>query len=427
MRKCLGIAFLIFGLIQLGFRGTQRIRHDVPLWDFVSVHAAARTWAYGGDPYDLQSVLITWHTAGIFTDRDVSYFAPVYPPTSLVMMIPLAIVPAAPAMVIWLVFTILLLTVQLMALADLAGLDRRDARLLVLIGASIASAPLQFGILSGQLSLPAISMCIIAVWCASRHREIFAGLLIGLACALKPQIGGTFFVYYLFLRRFRVAGLALLVGGLIGAIALLGMKYSQIDWMSGWSHNVAATRAIGGVNDYGWANPFRDEIIDLKIILVSSGLSDFTLRGFVVCIVLILIASYLIWFPRGISRTARNELPALACLAAISLMPVYHRVYDASLLTIAFAWALAERDGSRRRETILLLAPMCLFLIPFDIVKSLGNRLPIITESSKTDWWQSLIAPHYAWGLLATTVGLLIVMAGINRSATESLPIEINR
>ena len=97
LRRLMGVGLLSFALLQLGFRGMQRVRSDLPLWDFISVHAAVRTWISGGNPYDLPGVVTTWRQEGIFSDRDVSYFATEYPPTSLLMITPLAVLPAKSA------------------------------------------------------------------------------------------------------------------------------------------------------------------------------------------------------------------------------------------------------------------------------------------------------------------------------------------
>ncbi len=269
MRRTLGILLLTVAVLQLGFRGLQRVRADVPAWDFASVYAAARTWMHGGDPYDLPAVVATWRGAGAFAHRDVSYFATVYPPSSLVTIMPLAVLPAAPAMILWMALTIALLALQFLALGDMAHLDRRDPRMLILIGASLASAALQFGILSGQLSIPAISLCIIAFWCAGRQRDTLAGVLLGLACAVKPQVAAPFALYYMILRRFNLVGFTILIGAAIWIVALIAMHGSHVDWIDGWKHSVAETTRVGGVNDYGWSNRFRDEIVDLKMVLVG--------------------------------------------------------------------------------------------------------------------------------------------------------------
>lgn len=410
MLKILGGLLLLLGVLQLGVRGMQRVRSDIPMWDFVSVHAAAQTWMHGGNPYDKQSVVDAWRKSGIFLDRDVSYFATVYPPTSLLMLMPLAPLPAGPAMVVWLIIILVLLAFQFIALADLAGLPRRDPRVLLLVGGAVASAAMQFGILSGQLSLPAISLCIIAFWFVQLGRERTAGVLLALACAIKPQIAGPFILYYLVLRRWNVAVSAIIVGGAIGAISIAGMMLAHVDWYHGWKDSVALTTRIGAVNDYGWAGDFRDEIVDLKMLLISFLHDTSALRIAVLAIVAGLFAWYLRAFPGRTQRTARVELLALAGLSAILLLPVYHRVYDLVLLTTAFAWALAELRGINRNYAIGLIIPMLVFLIPFDIVRSIAKRSHQLTEISHSAFWQTWLAPHYTWGLLALTIGLLIAL-----------------
>jgi hypothetical protein len=417
VRRWLGIALLIFAALQYGYRGAERVRAEVPLWDFASVYAAARTWIHGGNPYDLPGVLATWHACGVFSDRDVSYFATVYPPSSLCMLMPFALLPGSFAMQSWLALTLVLIALQFAALVDLAGLRFGDPRTLILVAAGLASAPFQFGILSGQLSMPAISACVIAFWLASRQREMWAGVVLGLACALKPQVAAPFVLYYLMLRRWSVGGMAVIVGGTVMSVAVLAMRISHLDWLAGWKHSIALTTQIGAVNDYGWSNTLRDEIMDLKMLLVSIVHNPALLRVGVDAVVVVLGLCYLRAFRWG-GVGKRDGLLAVAGLTAISLLPIYHRVYDAALLTTALAWALAELDGPRRRYAIAMLVPMALFLVPFDFTATVGRRVHLVDAISQTGWWQTLFAPHYAWGLLFLTTAIVVTMSRIfSRSA----------
>jgi hypothetical protein len=420
-----GIFFLIIALLQFGYRGAQRVHSEIPLWDFDSVYAAARTWVYGvghgQNPYDLPAVLATWHNCGVFSHRDASYFATVYPPNSLCLMVPFAVLPAAVSMLLWLALMLGLLVLQFAALVDLAELRLRDARVLILVGASLASAPFQFGILSGQLSLPAISLCIIAFWCASRNREALAGILLGLACALKPQIGVAFVAYYVLTRRWAVSGLAIVFSAAVVAVALVAMRVSHIDWFAGWTQSIALTTQTGAVNDYGWVNNLRDEIMDLKMLLIS-GLHDTrTLRLAVEAVVLALGIWYMGVF-RAVGKSGDDQLLVIGALSALSFLPVYHRVYDAALLTTVFAWALAELDGPRRRYAGVLLVPLALFLVPFDVTSMVARRLPVLDRISQTAFWQTLIAPNYAWGLLGITVVALVTMSRAFGRVPRALP-----
>ena len=423
MRKFIAISLLIFAVLQLGFRGMQRMRSDIPMWDFASVYASARAWVHGGDPYDMARVADTWRHAGAFANRSVSTWALVYPPSSLFTIAPLAILPAKIALVSWLLITLALLAWQFAALVELARLRWGDSRTWLLIAASLAAAPVQFGILSGQLSLPAISLCIIAFCYVSRGREQLAGALLGLACAIKPQVGAAFIAYYLILRQWNVAKVAMLVTAAIGALSFSVMQITHPNWLGQWTAGIAASSQVGGVNDYSWAGPFRDEIMDLKLLAVSIPHDPMILRLVIEGIVIGLLVWFVRSYPRSETRRdpARTELLALAGLSAISLLPIYHRVYDAALLTTALAWALAELDGPRRRYALVMLVPMLLFLVPFDFVRSIGYRLPGITALSETWWWQSLVAPHYAWGLLGVTIALLATMSrmAVVRPAVE--------
>ncbi len=410
MRRLIGIVLLIFALAQFAYRGMERIHSEVPLWDFDSVYAASRTWIHGGNPYDVARVVTTWQQTGLFPGRDVSYFATVYPPTSLCMLVPFALMPAAVAILLWLGITLLLSGLMFGALIDLVGFDLRDPRALILIAASLASAPFQYGILSGQLSEVAIPTCVIGVWCACRDREAWGGVLLGLACALKPQIAAPVVAYFLLMRRWSIGAVAVGVGASLLAIALVAMRLTNINWIDGWMHSIALTTRIGGVNDYGWTGYFRDEIMDLKLLLVSFVHDPNLLRAGIAGVAVVLTAWYLRalqWHPQD----DQTELLMLAGLTAISFVAIYHRVYDAALLTPALAWALAEFDGPRRRYAIVVLVPMAIFLIPFDITGTVGRRVHRVAELAHTNWWQSVVAPHYAWAMLLVTLAILLTMS----------------
>jgi hypothetical protein len=401
-------------LLQFAYRGYERVHSEVPLWDFASVYAAAQTWLHGGDPYSIDQVVQTWHDCRLFADRDVSYFATVYPPNSLAMILPFALLPAGVAMILWLAITLALVAAQFAALADLAGLRWRDHRVLILVAASLASAAFQFGILSGQLSQVAIAMSILSLWCALRRREWTGGVLLGLAAALKPQIAAPLVVYFALTRRWTAAALSIGLAGFAAVGAIVAMHLTHVDWWAGWTQSIALTQQIGGVNDYGWTGPYRDEIMDLKLLLVSFIHDPRLLKLTVEGITLLLAAVYLRVF-QWTPRDDRQELLLFAGLAAISFLPIYHRVYDAALLTTAFVWALAELDGQIRYLARGILIPMALFLVPFDVTETVGRRVHLLGRLSQTAGWQSFIAPHYAWGLLLVTVAML---AALSRTRT---------
>lgn len=188
------------------------------------------------------------------------------------------------------------------------------------------------------------------------------------------------------------------------------MMATHVHWIECWRQSIAATTVIGGVNDYGWTNRFRDEIVDLKMVLVGISSDPLALKAGIGLITIAFLVCYVKWFGKSERRSGRDELLVLSALSAICLVPVYHRVYDVALLTTALAWSLGEIDGPRRGYATLLLLAMAVFLIPFDSVKSVGNRLHHLGSLAQNRVWQSLLIPHYAWALLATTIVLLLAM-----------------
>jgi len=74
------------------------------------------------------------------------------------------------------------------------------------------------------------------------------------------------------------------VGGVAAAVAA-AMWIAAIVAMSASTSmgrrveaEIGATTQVGGVNDYGPANPFHDEIVDIKMLLVASCIARFLLQ-----------------------------------------------------------------------------------------------------------------------------------------------------
>jgi hypothetical protein len=248
---------------------------------------------------------------------------------------------------------------------------------------------------------------VLAFWCVRNQRERLAGVLLGLACALKPQVGAPFFAYFLFTRRFGVCKFAAILALAIVDLSLLGMRAMHVDWMTGWTRSVAATGLTGGVNDYHFTGPYRDEIMDLKMLLITLPVSARAIQLLIATITLVFMAGYFRWTWRADRQSAGNELLALGTLCAISLLPIYHRVYDATILTIALAWILNELDGVNWKRALTMLVPLTIFVTPFDVVGSVAKRVDVVARIAQTDIWQSIFAPHYAWGQFVATALLL--------------------
>ena len=107
-------------------------------------------------------------------------------------------------------------------------------------------------------------------------------------------------------------------------------------------------------------------------------------------------------------REPGSELLALGAIAVICLLPVYHRLYDATLLVIPLCWCLSRPADSLKmisRAALFLMAP---FLIPgAAVLQQLSNQGQIPNMITQSWWWTRAIMPHETWFLLALCLVLL--------------------
>ena len=128
----------------------------------------------------------------------------------------------------------------------------------------------------------------------------------------------------------------------------------------------------------------------------------------------VLIGAFLNRNPNQANR--RTTLP-LGTLVVISLIPFYHRSYDAARLISPLGWALLEepRQSLLTRACPVLVA---LFFLPGAVLVNVFAKRTLLSPSiSGTWWWMSLIVAHQAWVLLLLGMLLLRAMA---KAATET-------
>jgi hypothetical protein len=393
-------------------------------WDFANAYSASRAWLHGKNPYDKDLVVSEWLSAGEQPwPIKFELWSAVHPPTTLVILAPLAPLPALPAMLTWFTFASVLFVFEIVALVSIAELSWRDSRTWLLIAALLASAPVQVALMSGQMAAPSVALVVIGVACVFRARapgdahrsaawELIGGILLGLAAAIKIQLGLPFVLYYLFLRRWRVGVPALLVVTIIAMIGIAPLEARHFPWIASWKHQIASTVVPGGTNDPTVGGRYRFEILNIHVLLHGFLANESLIRLIGGMIVAALLAMYLAALARtGRAPARRDELLALGVLAALTLIPVYHKLYDASILVFALAWAIASLGTARDAAAKLVLLCLSVFLIPADLIQVLRIRVPAVDRAADHSWWfNAFVTPHYAWGLLALSVALTLVV-----------------
>lgn len=411
---CVVAAMLLVAAAHLAWRGPLSVRGHWNLCDFASPWASARLWLTGQNPYDNARLWDTWIASrGAFqTDHDL--WLALNAPAACAALGPLAALPAGAASIAWLVLCAASVVGILRCALSLAGVPGRSLTAWLVISAALASAPVQTILAVGQLSLPVIALCFVAIQLARGGRDVAAGLALGFAVAVKPQLAALLLAYYVLRGQWRLVLPAVLVGVGVTLLAIVPMELRGIPWWSDWSRNLALATAPGGPNDATVTGPWRSQMIDLRAWLFAL-LDRREVVGAVGTVVsMLMIAAYATLVTRARTHeSARrsDELLPLAALMALTLLPVYHKVYDATVLVLALAWAMRSlRDPRVRGVAVVTLAALSAFLIPFDLLPLLMQRTRALDGVAQTWLWRAVIYPHHALATLAVSACALYAL-----------------
>jgi hypothetical protein len=305
----------------------------------------------------------------------------VYPPSALFLMAPVAMLPWGTAHILWIALT--------------AGSFILASLLIWNLGANYA--PIVSGVLVGFLLANsesllitcnaagiAISLCVVAVWCFLRERFVPVGVVcLAVSLGLKPHDAGLVWLYFLLAggvcRKCALQTLAVTIA--ISSLAVLWVGQVSPQWMQEWHSNLAAFSAHGGINDPGPASTGvhgLDMLVSLQtaISVFRDDPRFYNPASYLVCAPLV-IAWGLVTL-RSRPSTRRHWL-ALAAIAALSMLPVYHRQVDARLLLLTVpACAMLWTEGGRIGRLALVVTTAGFVLtgdIPWTIFFGLIGKL----------------------------------------------------
>ena len=397
---------LTWAVAQVLVRGPIDVNGNVNLWDFASHYSSARLWLIGQNPYDNASLTVAWQASspGPF-DAPLDYWYGLLPPGAYVVLAPLAALPAWAAALAWLALSAGAIAVCVSVALSLANIRPNSLNAWLLTGAALAAAPFQALLAVGQVSLFAVALILLAVWCARRDRAAHAGVLLAVAASFKPQLAAPFGLFYLCYRNWKLAGYATVTGLLLNGIGVAQLEWRGIDWWTMWTANIAASTRPGQANDPTFTGHWRHQIVSLTVLLHALTASKLAVTLLNATLSAALVGTYA-WLARR-ARFSADALLSVSILCAVGLLPVYHRSYDAALLIVPLAWALTSLRGPLRGAAWATLAALSVFLIPFDALVLARQKLGLFIEVSRTWWWTALVAPHHAWALLAVCACLL--------------------
>jgi hypothetical protein len=321
--------------------------------DFIGSYYASQCLLHGIDPYDAKNVLATLRAEGGEHPMDDELTREItsrylYPPSAFAEMIPLALLPWGAAKVVWAVGSACCLIVAGFLVLDLCA-DEAAVVGGVFIGYLLGSSYVLV-VLSNPSEL-AIGLAIIAAWCFIREKHGWAGVLcLAASLAIKPQIAGLVWLYFAVdgaMSR-RRALLTLLAAGLVSLPFVAWVWLVSPNWNAELRTNVQAFSIRGGATDPGPSSQTANDMVDLQVLVSRVWDEPEVYNGITYLVVAPLIAWVAIASRRG--GWQGSALYGLGAMAPLSLLPIYHHVYDAKLLlltvpVLTLLWAKRDRTA----------------------------------------------------------------------------------
>ena len=401
---------LILAGCEFAVRGPLRF-HTSENWnDLAQNYAATRLWLRGQDFARPENFANLWKeeahaTLNAGTLR--THLSP--PPGTLVLLAPIAVLPWRAAKLMWPVVLVAAAVTIIWSLARVIGFTRNEASAYGFVAFCLALAPFHTGIASGNESIIVVALCTLGILAAFRGRDVMAGLLFGAACSLKPHIAAFLLLYYLVRQRWRILTSAVAFTVVLVLVVILRMQIAGVEWFHDYFHNIQVLSASNKIDDFTSANPIRFLLINLQVLFYSYTSSAASANILALTTGALLVTIWIYFTLRANAK--ETELLALSAIAVIGLLPVYHRLYDASILAIPICWCMSEIAGEMRRVARVALLMMVPFLFPgAAVLQQLvrNGRVPGPWVSSW--WWEGLIMPHQTWFLVFLVLVLLYAL-----------------
>ncbi len=310
--------------------------------DFKLMYFSARCMLEHQDPYQESALKAMYSAEGGMRAEDMLPTSPVitkliYLPTLFFFTTPFALLPYGLAHALWLT-----LTAGCLILAALAmwheGAEHAPLLSGVLVGATLANSEL-FLVLGNPGGIVA-GLCILAAGCIIRNRYALAGVAALAFCLmLKPHEAGPVWLFFLLAGGLwsRRALQTLALAAVLSVPTVLWVTSVVPNWPQELRAMVKAGAARGEVNDPGPTSLGSHGIgmvisAQAAFSLVRDEPEFYNTASYLLCGPLILAWCVRTW---RVGNSARMAWFALAAISTLSMLPVYHRMYDARLMLLA--------------------------------------------------------------------------------------------
>jgi hypothetical protein len=318
----------------------------------------------------------------------------VYLPTAFPFIAPFALLKWNIAHLLWMVLTAGILTLAAFVILNEAWPNAPNIAFyftcFILVNSGIVIG-------GGNSAGIVVGLSAIAARCFLHEKFEAAGVVcLAVSLAIKPHDAGWVWLFFflaggLFRKR---ALQTLIVLGVIAVPAVAWVTHAVPNWVQETQANLQMTSAHGGNADPGPTSGIGlgpGMIIDLQTVvsIFRNEPGFYNLITYFICAPL--LAVWAIVTLRARFSVARAWL-ALATISAISMLPVYHRPYDAKLLMLTIpACAVLWTEGGIVGRVAMLLTGAGL-VATSDIPLAIGNMLTSSLASNPVGFLQKVKA-----------------------------------
>jgi hypothetical protein len=378
--------------------------------DFATPYVAAVRLLQAHDPYDPLNFNRDLGSRGGPSDAlGPSSQRAVYPPTTLLLLAPFALVRWRAALALYVLLCSAGTLVLIWRLARLLG--PWSSRSLVFAAFALALAPIHTAIGLGNLSALALLGCGFALLAAEERADLAAGCFLALALCLKPTTAAAVLLLFLLLRRWRALGACALACLL--ALAATAVIVRPIDpiWQQHYLDNLRYQ--VGAEGAASFTGAYADTVnlqTPLFLLLhraplqLSAQLVDFIAWAIAAALALLWL---LLCLRKRLLSGAWSWL-AVASLCIIGLLPIYQRNYSVGLVLFVLLWAFQALSAGSARSALGLCTGL---LVPGRSLLTHFVEPHLTPAIAAGPIWHGVILSYVTWTLVLLVCLMLYQIA----------------
>jgi hypothetical protein len=391
-------------------RGPYRAIRFSTTGDFSTVYAAARSWLNGTNPYEREALKAELSRAGAPLDiqRDQDINPSVYLPAAMPWAATVSWLPWTIANLVWCLVSLTVFGWSVWKVLCHCGLSTRAKW--IAASAILLFSPTYVGIYDGNPGVIAIGLIIGSICLAFEGRMLTSGGALGVAMCFKPQLAICALGVLVLAKLWKAILVAIAVAAvsmIIGLLVLTGTG-ERGQWWQSEQRNLAVSFEPGGQSDPAPASAVAWQFLNAQT-LSSYFSTNRHIYDAAVWIGAGLVTVTFLW-----TRKQKNPQVAwrdAAFCSAMTLIPTYHRYYDAQLLVLLLPFGVLLWQANKRWVFILMAA--CLGVLGFPIQSLFAQRLG--AAATIPSFKQLVLLRNQPAALIVLAIALTFCCAGLER------------